>query len=35
MCIWVDNIKMDIRETSFAFRLNFISTPGKEEVLAK
>jgi hypothetical protein len=29
MCIWLDNIKMDIRGTSFAFILNYAQQQGQ------
>jgi hypothetical protein len=35
MFIWVDNIKMDIRGTSFVFRLNFPLQQGQSGIFGK
>jgi hypothetical protein len=34
-CIWVDNIKMDIRGTSFVFIFNYALQQGQRGILGK
>jgi hypothetical protein len=35
VCIWIDNIKIDIRGTSFVFILNSSPQPGQSGIFGK